>query len=135
MERAAELISPEDFEDPYHRAIFQALLDDPDLRAPPRAMDLVAARRFEEILADPEELTHGIEIFSKSVTRIRVSALDRRIQDLQRRSEEANTQDEKLALITAKAKLASELRELDPNYWASATRRSPGDRNPNEVNR
>jgi DNA primase len=131
VERAAELISPEDFEDPYHRAIFQALLDDPEMRAPPSAMDLVAAQRFDEIVTDPEELAHGHEIFSNSVTRIRVSALDRRVQDLQSRIEAADTEDEKLELMKAKSKLAAELREMDPNYWASATRRSPADRNPN----
>lgn len=134
VERAAELISPEDFEDPYYRAIFQALLDDPEMRAPPAAMDPVAAQRFEEILDDPEELEHGIEIFSHSVTRIRASALDRRIQDLQSRSQAASSDEEKLELIAATQKLAAEKRELDPNYWASATRRRP-DRNPNEVNR
>jgi len=135
VERAAELISPQDFDDPGHRAIFQALLDDPDLRVPPASMDPVAAQRFDEILADPEELAHGIEIFSNSVNRIRVSVLDRRIQDLQRRIEAAGGDDEKLELVALKSKLASELRELDPNYWASATRRQPGDRNVKEPNR
>ncbi|MDX1494615.1 MAG: DnaB-like helicase N-terminal domain-containing protein, partial [Longimicrobiales bacterium] len=123
VERAAELISPEDFDDPYHRAIFQALLDAPELRAPPASMDPVAAQRFEEILADPEELAHGLDVFSNSVNRIRVSALDRRIQDLQRQIEEADGDERKLELMAAKSELASELRELDPRYWASAARR------------
>ncbi len=105
------------------------------MRAPPVAMDPVAAQRFDEILADPEELAHGIEIFSNSVTRIRVSALDRQIQDLQHQIEMAGTEEEKLEFMAAKSKLAAELRELDPNYWASATRRGPSDRNPSEQNR
>lgn len=135
VERAAELISPEDFDDPYHRAIFQALLDAPELRAPPATMDPVAAQRFEEILADPEELAHGLDVFTNSVNRIRVSALDRRIQDLQRQIEAAGEDDVKLELMAEKSKLAAELRELDPRYWASAARRRQTDYNPNDSNR
>lgn len=134
VERTAELISPEDFDDPSHRAIFEALLDDPEVRAPPASMDLVAAKRFDEILDDREELAHGVDVFTNSINRIRVLALDRRIQDLQRRIEAADGDDEKLELTAEKARWASELRELDPNYWASATRRVPVKPNPNEAN-
>ncbi|HET9947496.1 MAG TPA: DNA primase [Longimicrobiales bacterium] len=122
VERASEYISPEDFDDPYHRAIFQALLDDPETRSPPASMDPVAAQRFEEILSDPEELAHGIDVFTKSVNRMRVAALDRRIQELQRRIEAAASDEEKLELTTEKAGLARELRELDPSYWTNAMR-------------
>jgi len=135
VERAAELISPEDFFDSDHRAIFQALLDDPELRAPPASMDPVAARRFEEILSDPEEISHGIDVFTQSLNRIRVGAIDRRIQELQLGIEAAATDDEKRGLTSRKAELARELRELDPNYWASATRRGPNDDNRNEPSR
>ncbi|MCH7991020.1 MAG: DNA primase [Gemmatimonadetes bacterium] len=124
VERAAELIADEDFYDPLYRAIFRALLDDPEMRAPPAAMDPVAAQRFDEILSDPEELAHGIDVFTNSVNRMRVLALDRRVQDLQRQIEAATSDDEKLELTTVKAELASELRELDPNYWAPAARRT-----------
>ena len=135
VERAAELISGEDFYDPYHRAIFQALLDDPEMRAPPASMDPVAAQRFDEVIGDPEELAHGIDVFTNSVNRIRVLTLDRRIQHLQSQIEAAATDDEKLELMTTKAGLAAELREMDPNYWASAARRIPDDHNPNESSR
>jgi len=122
VERAAEVVSAEDFDDPHHRAIFEALLDDPDLRAPPPSMDAATARRFGEVLADPEELSHAIDVFTKSVNRLRVRALDRRIQEVQRNIEAARGDDEKSELIHAKAALARELRQLDPNYWGSATR-------------
>jgi DNA primase len=134
VERAAELVSPEDFEDPYHRAIFLALLEDPELRVPPSSMDPVAAQRFDEILADPEDLKHGLEIFTNSVNRLRVLALSRRVQEVQRSIEAATDEGEKLGLMTAKSRLAAELRELDPTYWAAASRR-PVDRNPNESDR
>jgi len=135
VERAGELISAEDFEDPYHRAIFHALLDDPEMRAPPPSMDPVVAQRFEEILANPEELAHGVDVFTKSVNRIRVALLDRRIQELQQRLEAAATDDEKGELAGEKARLARELRELDRNYWKPATRPARSERNPNPPSR
>jgi DNA primase len=122
VERAGELVSAEDFDDPHYRAIFQALLEDPETRSPPSSMDPVVAQRFEEILSDPEEVAHGIDVFTKSVNRMRVATLDRRIQDLQRRIEAAASDDEKLGLTSEKARLARELRELDPNYWTPAAR-------------
>jgi DNA primase len=134
VERAAELVSPEDFEDPYHRAIFVALLEDPELRVPPSSMDPVAAQRFDEFLADPEDLKHGLEIFTNSVNRLRVLALRRRVQEVQRNIEAAADEGEKLGLMTAKARLAAELRELDPTYWAPR-RGVPVDQNPNESDR
>ena len=66
---------------------------------------------------------------------IRVLALDRQIQDLQQGIEAASNDDEKLELTSRKAALAAELRELDPNYWASAARRGPNADNRNEPNR
>jgi DNA primase len=134
VERAAELIAPEDFEDASYRAIFQALLEDSEMRVPPSAMDPVAAQRFEEILSDREELAHGIDVFTHSVNRIRVLALVRRVRDLQEQIEAAAGEEEKLELVSKKGRLAAELRTLDPNYWASAMRRSSVDRNPNEAN-
>jgi DNA primase len=133
VERAAEVISPEDFEDPYHRAIFQSLLDDPEARVPLPSMDSVAAQRFREILVDPEELAHGNEIFSKAVKRIRVAALHRRAKDLQAKIERSRSEKEKLELVIEKSHLAAEIRELDENYWVSAARRSPDDKNLNEA--
>jgi len=114
VERAGELVSAEDFDDPHHRAIFLALLDDPEMRSPPSSMDPVAAKRLESILSDPEELAHGIDVFSKSVNRMRVSALDRRIRGMQQSIEAATTEGEKRVLAREKEKLAQERRELDP---------------------
>ena len=132
-ERAAELVYGEDFEDPYHRAIFQALLDDPELRAPPSSMDPVAAQRFQEILDDPEVMEHGIDVFTKSVNRIRGLALKRRLEEVQQSIEESTDEAEKFELAATKAKIAAELRELDPTHWASARR--PNQRNQNGPNR
>ena len=114
VERAGELVSVEDFDDPYHRAIFQALLDDPEMRTPPSSMDPVASRRLEEILSDREELDRGIEVFTDAVRRMRVAGLNRRIEGLGRLSTSATTDPERHRLETERKKLIDERRELDP---------------------
>jgi DNA primase len=114
VERAGEVVAAEDFDDPHHRAIFLALLDDPEMRTPPSAMDLVASRRLEEILADREELDRGIEVFTDAVRRMRVSGLNRRIEGLGRLSTSAATDEERQRLETERKKLIEERRKLDP---------------------
>jgi DNA primase len=114
VERASEVVAIEDFDDPYHRAIFQALLDDPEMRTPPSSMDPVASRRLEEILGDREELDRGIEVFTDAVKRMRVSGLNRRIENLGRLSMSATTDVERQRLETERKKLIEERRELDP---------------------
>jgi DNA primase len=114
VERAGELVSAEDFDDPYHRAIFTALLDDPEMRTPPSSMDPVASRRLEEILSDREELDRGIEVFTDAVKRMRVAGLNRRIENLGRLSMSATSDGERLRLETERKKLIDERRELDP---------------------
>jgi DNA primase len=136
VERAAELVSPEDFEDPHHRAIFQTLLDDPDLRAPPSSMDPATAKRFEEVLAsDPEEVSHGIDVFTKSVNRLRALVLRRRIEELQRRLEAAGDEETKRDLANEKSTLARELRQIDPSILRSAMRGLMTDHPQNEPSR
>ena len=126
VERATELISAEDFDDPSYRTIFEALLDAPELRAPPVSMDPVAAQYFEEILSDPIEIAHGLDVFTKSVNRIRAEVLNRRIKDIQRRIESTQDADEKLALLREKVELTSEVRALDPTILDKRSPR-PGD--------
>ena len=123
IERAGEHVGDGDFMDPTYRAIFQALLDDPELRAPPDSMDPVVAQRLEEILSDPEELAHAARVFEESVARIRVTALDRLSQDLDRRIEAAGGDEEKRTLIEEKERIARERRELRPDDWTTAARR------------
>lgn len=123
VERAGERLGDGDFVDPHYRAIFLALLDEPELRAPPQAMDPVAAQRFEELLSDPEEIAHAIRVFDEAVARIRVTSLDRRSQDLDRRIEQADGEDEKRSLIEEKIRISRERRELSPDDWTTQVRR------------
>jgi replicative DNA helicase len=122
VERAGERLGPEDLVDSAYRAIFQALLDDPDLRSPPSSMDPVAAERLREILEDPEEIGHASRVFDDTVGRIRVATLDRRIESLNRRIESARDDAEKLALMEEKTRLSGERRELAPDDWSTTAR-------------
>lgn len=131
VERVSERLGSEDFVDPAYRAIFQALLDDPELRAPPSAMDPVAAQRLQEILDDPEEIGHAGRVFDDALARIRVATLGRRIHELERRMEQTADEDQKMALMEEKARLSRERRELAPDDWTTTARRLRADPNPN----
>jgi len=127
VERAGEHVGAGDFVDVAYRAIFQALLDDPELRAPPVSMDPVAARRLQEILSDPEELAHAGRVFEESVARMHVAALDRRSQDLDLRIAAAAGDGEKRTLIEEKERVSRERRELHPDDWTTTARKLRGD--------
>lgn len=127
VERAVEVgVGAEDFEDPYYRAIFEALLDEPELREPPESMDPLARERFDEVLDPDEDLKHGSELFTDSVTRLRVRALVRREQELQAAIERTSDIEEKMRLLAEKSTVKTELLELDSTYgWGSVTHRDP----------
>ncbi len=124
VERAAERVGPEDFEDPVYRTIFCALVEDPDLRSAPEGMDAAAARRLEELLEDPEELLHAGRVFEGSVAQIRGRSLDRRYEKLKRRIEGARDEEERRALVVEKARLRRERNEIGLD-WSSTARWSP----------
>ncbi len=127
VERAGERVGAEDFVDSTYRAIFQALLDDPGLRAPQVSMDPLAAQRLQEILSDPEELAHAGRVFEESVARIHVATLDRRSQDLDLRIAAAAGDGEKRSLIEEKERLSRERREISPDDWTTTARKLRGD--------
>lgn len=126
VERAGEHLGEGDFVDSAYRAIFQALLDEPELCAPPESMDSVAAQRLQEILSDSEELAHAGRVFEESVARIRVMALDRLSQDLDSRIEAAAGDGEKRNLIEEKERVSRERRELGPDDWTTTARKLRG---------
>ncbi|MDP2955299.1 MAG: DNA primase [Longimicrobiales bacterium] len=131
VERAGERIGAEDFVDAPHRTIFQALLEDPDLRTPPKAMDPVAAQRLQELLDDPEEVGHASRVFEDAVARMRVATLGRVIRELDRRIEQAPEEAQKMALMEEKSRLSRERRAMAPDDWTTTARRLRADTNPN----
>lgn len=136
VDSAAEWLSPSDFDDSSYRAIFEALLDDPELRSAPPGMDVVARQRFEELLGSPFDTAGAREEFTAALNRIRAVALDRRMLEIQQRIVAAETDEEKAPLVVEKQRLASELRAIDPEYyWKATAQRRWADPNSNRQDR
>jgi hypothetical protein len=90
-------------------------------------MDPLAAQRLQEILSDPEELTHVGRVFEESVARIHVATLDRRSQNLDLQIEAAAGDGEKRSLIEEKERLSRERREIRADDWTTTARKLRGD--------
>jgi DNA primase len=124
IERVGEQVGPEDFADPAFRAIFEALLADPELRAAPTSMDPVAAKRLEELLAGSEELAHPARVLEESLARLRVEAITRQSTELEAQIAGATDPAEREVLMRRKNQLAEERRDvgLDHSHWARKVR-------------
>lgn len=136
VDSASEWLSPSDFDDSSYRAIFEALLDNPELRSPPPGMDLVVRQRLEELLGTSFDSAGAREEFTAALNRIRAVALDRRMLEIHRRVLAAETDEEKATLVVEKQRLARELRAIDPEYyWKATAQRRWADPNSNQQDR
>lgn len=131
IERAAERIGPEHFDDSLYRRIFEELTDDPDLTGVPTGLDPATTRRFEEILGDSEPIENIRAVFDACIARMKGVTLRRQIEALDARMERAHA-DEAVKLLSEKARVAAELREMDENW--SRTLKPREDRGPGEMN-
>lgn len=117
VDRAAERLGPEDFEDSHYRAIFEALVADPDLRAPLKGMDPVTSQRLQDILADPATVTHTGRTFEDAVALIRAAALTNQIERLKERLAASADPSVETELLTEKKRLEDERRQIAPADW------------------
>ncbi len=108
MDRALERIGPQEFRDPVWRSIFQALVEDPELAAPPEAMEEEVARRLEELLASPEELEHTERIFEDCLRSLRDRSLQERQETLMVRLQREEDPEERRALLRSMQDLRRE---------------------------
>jgi len=122
VDRALERVGPEDFMDPSFKAVFKALMDDPELKHPPQGMDPVAARRFEELLGDEERLTEASKVFEETVAQMKEVPLTRKAQQLREALRLEKDPDRKEALIRELDQVVREGRELNESDWRSALR-------------
>ena len=120
IDRAAERIGAADLEDPINRAIFEALVADPALSAPPDSFSPAQVQRLEALMADPEEPTPSGRIFEETVTSIIVAGIDGRLEVLDSRIHEAGDEDERLRLLKEKHQLTEERKQLGPDWRKSA---------------
>ncbi len=82
VDRAAERLGPEEFADPASRAVFQALVADPELSRIPDGLDPAAQRRLEELMGDLERVSEASRVFEEAVGRIKEAPMARRAQEL-----------------------------------------------------
>lgn len=122
VEPASERIGPADLEDRTCRAIFEMLLDDPDLLSPPADADPAVARRFEELMADKEDREPATRLFEDAMSQILTSRLDRRLDAIHREIGVARDESRKQELMAEKNRLTSEKRELGVDWRKAAAR-------------
>jgi DNA primase len=123
IEAAAEQVGPDDFVDAGYRAVFELLIREPELRHVSAEIDSTTARRLEELLGNEEELAHGGRVLSESLARIRGAALDRRLEGLDRQIALADDEDRVRDLLSEKARLTKERREVGLD-WSVAARKT-----------
>ncbi len=117
--RALEFVGPGAFQDRAYRRIYELLLEDHTLNHVPPELDPGVAKRLEELLAHPEVIEHGGEIFDHAIAGIRTKALDRRIDELDQRIRSA-VGSAATELLREKQSLLSERRGLGENWLRSA---------------
>jgi DNA primase len=132
VDRAAERIGAEDFADPAFRAVFQALVADPELDRPPPGMDPVAARRLEDLLSDPERLPEATRVFEESVSRLKEAPLIRQAADLREALRREADPERQRDLLLDIQEVDRHRRELKTDWRPSIRRRQTPSEPPSE---
>jgi len=121
VDRAAERLGPEDFQDPSFRAVFQALVADPELTHPPEGMDPVALQRFEELLGDGERVSEASRVFEEALGQMKEVPLARRAAELRDALRSEVDPDRQQALLREVNEVDRQRRELKSD-WRLAIR-------------
>jgi DNA primase len=121
VDRAAERVGPEDFQDPSFRALFHALVADPELSGPPVGMDPVAARRLEELMGDEERLSEASRVFEESLGQMKEVPLARRAEELRVALRSERDPEKQEALLRESHEIDRQRRELRSD-WRLAIR-------------
>ncbi len=110
VERAAERIGPEDFDDTLVRALFEHLMDEPDLAPDDPGLAPEVRDRLISLLGDPEEVDHTERVFEESVARLLDRRHQRRKDELDRALRSAETPEEKRGILAELKALRMERR-------------------------
>ena len=123
IERVGEYFGPDDFLNLGYRGAFEALLADPALTHAPSGLSSGATETLDELLADPKELRQAHRVFAESVSKIQSTALQQRLDEVDRLIQNTSDADRRTELLTEKARLGEERRELGLD-WSAAARRT-----------
>ncbi len=122
VDLAAERLGPEEFLDPDFRAVFVALVEDPELTRPPTDMGPTAASRLEELLGDPERLAEASRVFDDSVGQIKEGQLGVRAEALRAAMRTETDPARQEELVRELEEIARLRRELKTD-WRPAIRK------------
>ena len=121
--RVGEHLGPDDFIDLRYRGIFEVLLADPELTHPPTGLSPAAKKILEELLADPKEISQSQRVFEESLSKIQSMALQKSIDAIGRLIQETTDPELRTELLTEKAGLGKQRRELMLD-WSPTARRT-----------
>ena len=130
IDLATETVGPEDFVDPANRAIFLALMDDPELERAPENMQAVAVNRLEQLLASLESADDTARVVRDAANRMRSVALQEREHELRDAIDREPNQERKRQLIAELQERVRRRRETAGLDWKPSLRRrrGPGER-------
>lgn len=124
IDLAGERIGPSDLEDGSYRAIFEGLMNDPELTALPEGTMPEAVRQFERLMRDPEVPSPAQTVFEDVVLKIENTALDRRLEARDAEMARAG-EGEKSRLLREKQDLIQE-KQARGSDWRRSARRAAG---------
>lgn len=114
--RAAEQVGLDDFEDRANRAVFQALVADPELQAPPPRMPPEAAQRMQELMAEGRRLFDLERVFQDTVDHLIRSRLKRQQKEIRRAIQDADPNSEKSEDLLQQVKeISKKIQEMERN--------------------
>lgn len=124
VDKAAERIGPSDLEDGAYRAIFEELIDDPELNVLPEGTMPEAVLHFERLMGDREVPSPAEAVFEDAVLQIENTARDRRLEVLDAEIARAG-ETEKVRLLKDKQNLIEEKKSRGSD-WRRSARRAAG---------
>ena len=119
--RVGEHLGPDDFIDLRYRNIFEMLLEDPEFTHPPTGLSSAANKILEELLSDPKDISQSQRVFEESLSKIQSMVLQKSIDEIDRLIQETKDPELRTELLTEKASLGKQRRELVLD-WSSAAR-------------
>ncbi len=125
IDLASEQIGPKDFVDMANRAIFLALMENPELDRAPVNMEVVAVNRLEQLLASAEPVDDVSRVVREAANRMRSDALLPREHELRRGIKEDPDEEGKRKQLAELDERVKRRRGIDPSHWTPAVRHRP----------
>ncbi len=113
LDRALERIGPGEFRDPVYRAIFEALMENPDLEVPVLELAPEAHAALEGLLGDPQDIQHPQQAFTDCLSYMEDRPLQEQQDALERDLRLATSDEDKREVLER----LDELRKSRRGRW------------------